>query len=278
MNTERAEPDENPRKNLISTLFALLVLPICLTVARAQAPGILAEGVYGANTQSPMPTVPGVHWVHGLHWTMTGVPGGGFKVEEARIVSGNDNRFVQVFGFSKEWKPASFSLQMFSRDSAQPSMSLVCEYQQDAISCDGLDHEKTTSDSLHVDGPKVFLPPGFATDMFWVMAAVCTQAERTPGKVTDVAVVSVVDDPKSSVLKLEVAESLPVAYIGQEDLKTALGTMRAHKFRIQDMPVWTADSGLVLAMTFESSDGGTRIDLSSLEDKTHSLVPAAVPK
>jgi hypothetical protein len=66
-----------------------------------------------------------------------------------------------------------------------------------------------------------------------------------------------------------------VTYIGLEDLKIGLGTIRAHKFRTLDMTVWTADSGLVLAIEEGGSSGGEgRTELVSLDDPTHRLLPA----
>jgi hypothetical protein len=203
---------------------------------------------------------------------------GSFIVEITKSGERNQGRIVEKFGFTGTWKPILYSVEMHSRDSAQPSMSLECSFLADAISCDALHKGKLSKSSLRIAGPKVFLPPGFMTDMFWMMATVCAQAERTPGKITNVAEVSVADDPDDSVLKLEVAESLPVAYVGQEDLKTALGTTRANKFRIKDMTVWTADSGLLLALTSEGSDNGKRFGLSSLNDVTHRLLSTPIQR
>ena len=258
----------------LGTIGVLVALIFCVTSARPQTSGILAEGTYDDHDKSapsPSPLVP--VW----HWKMTTIPGGGFAVEDAAMtINGNDLKYVEVFGFSKEWKPASFAFKTFSGGSAQPSVSLACEYRQDAISCDWFEDGKTYSSSLDVQGPKVFFPPGDDADTFWLMAAACVQAERTPGKITNVSGVTI--DLSKPLLKFEVAESFAVAYIGQEELKFSLGTIRAHKFRIEDSTVWTTDSGLVLAMKDGGSSGGERRELVSLDDPAHMLLPALVQR
>ncbi|HUB20429.1 MAG TPA: hypothetical protein VL990_17440, partial [Acidobacteriaceae bacterium] len=259
-----------PGRSYLGSIGVLVALTFCVISARPQTPSILAEGTYDGHDKSapsPSPIVP--VW----HWKMTSGPGGSFTVDDAAMkVNGNDIKYVEVFGFSKEWKPASFTLKTFSGNSAQPTVSLVCEYHQDAISCDWLEPGITYRGSLHIDGPKVFFPPGDDADTFWLTAAECIQAERTPGKVTNVSVVTI--DQSSPPLKLEVVGSSAVTYVGQEDLKIGLGTIRAHKFRIEDFTVWTADSGLVLAM--EDVEG--RTELISLDDPTHRLLPALVQR
>jgi hypothetical protein len=251
--------------------YLLLALSLCPIYAGAQPPSKLAEGAYGVSESLTQKTA-------GSHWEMRKSLDGGFIVEVTQSGERNQGRIVESFGFTNTWKPFLYSIGIHSIDAAQPSMSLECRFLADAISCDSLHKGKRSKGLLRIAGPKVFLPPGFMTDMFWMMATVCAQAERTPGKITNVAEVSVADDPEDSVLKLEVAESLPVAYAGQEDLKTELGTTRAHKFRIKDMTVWTADSGLLLALTPEGSDGGRRIGLSSLNDITHRLLSTPIQK
>ena len=251
--------------------YVILALSLCPISVSAQPPSKLAEGDYGV---SESPTTK----MAGFHWAMRKSLDGGFIVESTQSGERNQGRIVENFGFTDAWKPVLYSFETLSKDSDQPSTSLKCRFTTDAISCDALHKGKLSKDSLHIAGPKVFLPPGFMTDMFWMMATVCAQAERTPGKITNVAEVSVADDPDDSVLKLEVAESLPVAYVGQEDLKTALGTTRANKFRIKDMTVWTADSGLLLALTSEGSDNGKRFGLSSLNDVTHRLLSTPIQR
>lgn len=259
----------------LGSIGVLVALTFCVISARPQTPGILAEGIYDdydKSAPSPAPIVP--VW----HWKMTTAPGDSFTVEDAAMtVNGNDIKYVEVFGFSKEWKPASFTFKTFSGDSSQPFVSLVCKYRQDAIGCDWFEHGKTHRGSLQVHGPKVFFPPGDDADTFWLTAAACIQAERTSGKVTNISVVTI--DPSKPLFKLEIAESLAVTYIGQEDLKIGLGTIRAHKFRIQNSTVWTADSGLVLAMEDGGISGGKgRTELVSLDDPTHRLLPPPSPK
>ena len=259
----------------LGSMGVLVALAFCVISARPQTPGILAEGTYDDYDKSaprPSPLVP--IW----HWKMTTGPDGSFTVEDAAMkVNGNDVKYVEVFGFSKEWKPASFTFKTFSGDSSQPFVNLVCQYHQDAISCDWLEDGKTHRGTLHVHGPKVFFPPGDDADTFWLTAAECIQAERTAGKATNISVVTI--DLSKPLVKLEVAGSSAVTYIGQEDLKIGLGTIRARKFRTQDMTVWTADSGLVLAMQDGgSSGGGARTELVSLDDPTHRLLPTPRPK
>ena len=255
----------------LGTIGVLVALIFCVTSARPQTSGILAEGTYDDHDKSapsPSPLVP--VW----HWKMTTIPGGGFAVEDAAMtINGNDLKYVEVFGFSEEWKPASFTFKTFSGNLSQPLVSLACKYHQDAISCDWFEHRITHRGSLDVQGPKVFFPPGDDADPFWLTAAECIQAERTPGKVTNISAVTI--DLSKPSFKLEVAGSLAVTYIGLEDLKIGLGTIRAHKFRTLDMTVWTADSGLVLAIEEGGSSGGEgRTELVSLDDPTHRLLPA----
>ena len=260
----------------LGSIGVLVALTFCVISARPQTPSILAEGTYDDHDKSapsPSPIVP--VW----HWKMTSGPGGSFTVEDAAMtVYGNDIKFVEAFGFSKEWKPASFAFKTFSGNSAQSFASLVCQYHQDAISCDWFERGKTYRGSLYVHGPKVIFPPGDDADTFWLTAAECIQAERTPGKVTNVSLVTI-DQSNPHFRLIKVEESSAVTYIGQEDLKIGLGTIRAHKFRIQDLTVWAADSGLVLAMKDgESSWGEGRRELISLDDPTHRLLPALVQK
>lgn len=259
----------------LGSIGVLVALAFCVISARPQAPGVLAEGTYDdydKSAPSPSPLVP--VW----HWKMTTIPGGDFTVEDAAMtVNGNDIKYVEVFGFSEEWKPASFTFKTFSGDPSQPFVSLDCKYHQDEISCDWFEHEKTYKSSLHVRGPNVFFPPGDDADTFWLTAAVCIQAERTPGKVTNVSVVTI--DPSKPLVKLEVAGSSAVTYIGLENLKIGLGTIRARKFRIGDSIVWTTDLGLVLA-TEDGKDpyGERRKELISLNDPTHRLLPALIQR
>ena len=254
----------------LGSFSVLVAFTFCVISVRPQTPRILAEGTYDDHDKSAPSSAPLVPvW----HWKMTSGPGGSFTVEDAAVtVYGNDIKYVEVFGFSKEWKPASFTFKTFSGDSAQPFASIVCQYHQDSISCGLFEPAKTYRGSLHVHGPKVLFPPGDDADTFWLTAAECIQAERTPGKVTNVSVVTI--DQSNPPLKLEVVGSSAVTYIGQEDLKIGLGTIRAHKFRIENSTVWTADSGLVLAM--EDVEG--RCELISLDDPTHRLLPALVQR
>jgi hypothetical protein len=201
---------------------------------------------------------------------------GGFLVESTRIPEPKLVNTVQHFGFTEGWKPTSYSIKVMRKDSVEKTISLLCQYLPDAISCNAVTKGIQSKGSLPTAGPRVFLPPRFGTDIFWMMATVCAQAERTPGRITNVAEISIKDNPDPSVLELEVGETLPVAYIGQEKLQTVLGTNIALKFRIQDMTVWTADSGLVLAITSEGSDNGERIELSSLNDTTNILLRAPI--
>jgi hypothetical protein len=260
----------------LGSIGVLAALTFCVITARPQTPGILAEGTYNDHDKSapsPSPLVP--VW----HWKLTSLPDGSFTVEDAPMrVVGNDIKYVEVFGFSKEWKPASYALKVFSGDAAQPSVSLACQYHQDSISCDWFENGKTPSGSLHVQGPAVFFPPGDDADSFWLTAAACMQAERTPGKVTKFSIVTI--DQSKPLLKLTtVEESSTVTYIGQEDLKIVLGTIRAHKFRIEHTTVWTTDSGLVLAMKDGEGPGGEgRTELISLDDPTHRLLPSLVKR
>lgn len=259
----------------LGSMGAIVALTFCVISARPQTPGILAEGTYDdydKSAPSPSPLVP--VW----HWKMTTIPGGSFTVEDdAMKVNGNDIKYVEVFGFSKEWKPASFAFKTFSSDSAQPLVNLACKYHQDSISCDWFEQGKTHSGSLRVHGPKVFFPPGDDADAFWLTAAECMQAERTPGKVTNISVVTI--DPSKPLVRLEVAGSSAVTYIGLENLKIGLGIIPAHKFRFQDSTVWTTDSGLVLAMEDGGGSGGEgRKELVSLDDPTHGLLPALVQR
>jgi len=256
----------------LGSIGVLAALGFCVITARAQTPGILAEGIYNDEDKnspiSPTPIVP--VW----HWKMTSHADGSFTVEDAPITVNENVKLVEVFGFSKEWKPASYALKTYLGDSTQNSVSIVCKYQQDAISCDWFEHgKKRSSGSLHIHGPKVFFPDSEDADIFWSTAAACIQAERTPGKVTTVSVVTI--DPSNPPFKLVVAGSFAVTYMGQGDLKIGLGTIRAHKFRIDDSTVWTADSGLVLAMEGDECSGCEgRTELISLDDPTHRLLPA----
>jgi hypothetical protein len=247
-------------------------LSLCASFVGAQTSDKLAEGFYKVS-EDPM------HKATGIHWEMTKGTDGGFVIERTRIGKSGPGNIVQQFGFTGDWKPISYSMRVAPNGAVQTSAySLVCQYRLAAVSCDAVIKGIETRSSLTVTGPRVIIPPGFVIDVFWMMATTCSQAERTPGKVTNIAEVSMVDDHNSSAMKLGILETLPVAYIGQEDLKTALGTTRAHKFRIQNMTVWTAESGLLLAMTPEGSDGGERIDLSVLNDTTNRLLPVPIQK
>jgi hypothetical protein len=239
----------------IKVLSALLSCAIFVT---AQTPIKLAEGSYG---------VPETPMAAAIRWEITKSADGGFLVTSAQ--SGKPN-LVQEFGFTDNWNPSLYSMNITPTDSAQRSLSLICRYLSDSISCDAHHKGLEVKSSLHITGPKIFFSEGI--DVIWMMAAVCAQAERTPGKATEVTEISIADDPDDSVLKLEVSESLTVVYVGQESLKTTLGTTQANKFRVGDMTIWTGDSGLILALTVEGSDSGKRIELSSLNDTTRKLI------
>lgn len=244
-----------------SSVPIVLTLLFCTAFIGAQTPGKLAEGVYG-NPENPNPKT-------NLHWEMAKRTDSGFRVESTQSEEPN---ITQEFAFSDEWKPISYSMKIAPRDATGKPIGITCQYLSDAISCDATHKGISLRNSLHVAGPKVFLPPGSATDMFWTLATVCAQADRTAGKVTKVAEVSIGDDPNDAVLDLEVSETLSVEYVGQEDLKTTFGTIQAYKFQIGEITVWTAHSGLLVAMTLGGSDSKARMGLLSLDDTTHRLL------
>lgn len=254
-------------RRLFTTHF-VLALSLWASSCCAQTIDKLADGSYSSG-KSPAPGAVS------QHWEMTKVPDGGFLVTSTWVGGpAKLSNAIQELAFTEDWKPTSYSIKMAPADAPQKSISLKCQYLPNAISCNSVINGVSSKGSFPVTGPHVFFPMAFIMDISWIMASVCSQAERSPGKVTNVAEIGMKmqNDPDPSVTALEVAETVPVLYVGREELKTALGKTFAHKFQSQDMTVWTADSGLVLAMTVEGSDEGERLELTSLNDTTNKLL------
>jgi len=256
-----------PRWSLVGLL---LIFSRFAASAQTQSPQVLAEGTYGVADSM-------THSEKGLHWKMVRTPDGGFLVTSTPLGDAKPVDVIQEFGLSSTWKPTSYSIKVTRKGFGELVISLSCRYLSNSINCDSFDKGKTTRASLPIRGPSIFLPPGFATDMFWIMATICAQADRTTGKLTTITEVGVADNPDSSILNLESEEPFPITYVGLEDLKTVLGIFRAHKFTNQDMTIWTTEKGLVLAMKLGNTEDDKPIELISLEDNTHELLPPSHP-
>jgi hypothetical protein len=229
--------------------------------AHPQVTAVIADGIYG----HPPPT-PGKK-ASDRKWTMSRTAAGDFLIDNnltnSQISTGQD------FQISAAWHPISYSFIVNSRNPALSSMRVSCTYDPASITCITQSNGKTSTASLAISGPRVILL-GLSTDVFWLSALECIQVERTPGKVTSVAIVSQTDTADPDAPRLEVVDRLSIRYIGQERLTTSLGTFLAHKFVAGDESFWTSDAGLVLAMTV---GGGAKMELYSLHDSTGKLAP-----
>ena len=243
----------------VLTAAIAMLLPYA-PAARPQMIGVVADGVYG----HPQITATKAS---GRKWTMTRTAAGDLLVNNT-VTNPGQISIVQDFQLSADWHPISYSFALNSMNPAMPSQRVFCKYDPASIACILHYKGKTSRASLAISGPRVFLLP-LSTDVFWLAALECIQVERTPGKMTSVAVVSIADKADPAALQLEVVDRVSLRYMGQEKLTTSLGTFLAHKFDADGGAFWTSDAGLLLAMTV----GGTKMELVSLHDSTGKLAP-----
>jgi hypothetical protein len=240
---------------------AIAVLLLFHPAARPQAIGAIADGIYG---YPPTPEKK----TSGRKWTMSRTAAGGLLIDNT-ITNPGQISIVQDFQLSADWRPVSYSFVLNSMNALLPTQRVSCNYDPNSIACTLYYKGKTNRASVDISGPRVVLL-GLSTDVFWLSALECIQVERTPGRVTSVAIVSQTDTADPDAPKLEVVDRLSIRYIGQERLTTSLGTFLAHKFVAGGESFWTSDAGLLLAMTV---GGGAKMELYSLHDPTGKLAP-----
>jgi hypothetical protein len=240
---------------------AIAMLLLYAPGARPQSTGVIADGTYGYPPTLEKRT-------SARKWTMARTATGGFLIDNT-VTNPGQISIVQDFQLSADWRPVSYSFALNSMNALLPSQRVLCKYAPASITCTLHYKRKTDRASLDISGPRVFLL-GLPTDVFWLSALECIQVDRTPGKVTSIAVVSIADNAGPAALKLEVVDRIPFRYMGQEKLTTSLGTFLAHKFTAEGGTFWTSDAGLLLAMTVS---GGPKMELYSLHDSTDKLAP-----
>lgn len=231
-------------------------LLLMLSVNRIHAQQ-LAEGTYGA---------PHAETTHlSFHWVMSKTSADELVVRTSPEGGQSERDRMESFGMTRDFKPRFYSAKSTKSGLAG---EIRCDYGKDAISCQfnrkGIQRQ---SASARIVGPSVFVLP-VLLDADWAIAMLCSQAERVPGKVTEISAVSLANTSQSDGLKLS-QEKIPVTYIGEDAIDLPFGHFPALKFQVAGNIIWTAKSNLVLAMAQKDSSNEHKIELLTFKQKSN---------
>lgn len=207
------------------------------------------------------------------------------KLDEWRMYANEDGSYsVEIAGaaqapamkenyvYSADLKPKSFSLVLSSGNNptSSDSITISCDFGPEKITCRTVANGVTASAMLAEKMPYVFMPTAEAAslDLPWFFQTTASQAGRTAGQKSAIALITIEDGDTANSTILKVQENEQVEYLGRENIAVVGQTVLANKFRIRETgstapeDLWLSDSGLLLRL---SQQGNPSLVLTSYE-------------
>jgi hypothetical protein len=191
---------------------------------------------------------------------MYSLPDGSYSVdiEQAPFKEGNTVEEHRIL--SRDLKPKAFTMELPAPSwPGRKSTKISCEFGETELHCavDRVLHGGSTFGMIQQKKPYTFMPVfESSVDLTWFLQMSVSQAERLPGHLTIVPIVTFEEGDTRDSLKLGVEETEQIEYLGQEKIEILGQQILAHKFRIEDKKnpgdpastqiYWTSEFGLLV--------------------------------
>jgi hypothetical protein len=188
-------------------------------------------------------------------WQMYKMPDGNYAVEVQRLPLSESHRLDERHIFSNTMESLSADIGLHG------GAKIHCDYLPNDIACTMSGPDGTSISSRLVQSkPYVFVPAALPlADLAWLGQALGIQANRAPGSVTAIPMITMLHDENGKdEVKLIADEPVTVESLGSETLDLLNQRVSALKFRMKDSAeshsgepayFWMSKSGLLLQVT-----------------------------
>ena len=216
---------------------------------------------------------PGQDSGHVLQWRISELEDGSLLIDVLPLsVPAHGVQGRTQFHISRSFELLGYTLEASSDDPMNTfHFKFSCAVGK-VIQCDSLTKGAPGHWEIAKPGPFMIIPSeDFGGDVFWGYAIALHSAKKRPGEDIKVAIVGM--DIDEEVPHLKILETEVFKYVGQEEIQTAVGKMRADTFSSKDSTIWLAPSGFPIAY-YEGGPQKPSLELKTIRPVDNVFVPS----